>query len=105
MRRRMHPDRDAATIVQNRHGFVRVEDDADGVAPASKGLVDAVVHELDDEVVQTTEVRGSDVHPGAAANRFEALEDLDLVGRVRGVANPSGAYGTRVGSAISVAGL
>jgi hypothetical protein len=68
-----------------------VKDDPDRVAPTGERLVDAVVHELDDEVVQTTEVRGSDVHPGASANRFEALEDLDLVGRVRVLADPAGA--------------
>jgi hypothetical protein len=57
-----------------------VEDDLDGVAPAGQGLVDAVVDELDHEMVQTTEVRGSDVHPRAPANRLQTLEDLDLVG-------------------------
>ena len=102
----MHPDRDAATVVETRtRTAVRVQGDLDGVASTGQGLVDAVVHDLDDEVVETTEVRGSDVHPGAAANRLEALEDLDLVGRVRGVANPSSAYWTRIGIAISVASL
>ncbi len=58
--------------------------------PAS-GLVDAVVDELDHEVVQTTEIRGSDVHPGASTDRFEAFEDLDLVGGIRVLADPAGA--------------
>jgi hypothetical protein len=79
-RGRMHSHRDSATVVKNRHGLVRVQHDLDRVAPAGEGFVDAVVDELDHKVVQATEIRGSDVHPGASANGFETLEDLDLVG-------------------------
>jgi hypothetical protein len=55
-------------------------------------------------VVQTTEICGPDVHPGAAANRLETLQDLDLVGRVRVLADPAGACGTRIRIAVSNAG-
>ena len=77
-----------------------MEHDLDRVAPAGEGLVDAVVDELDDEVVQTTQIRGSDVHPGASANGLETLEDLDLIGRVRVLAGPADAYGTRIPIAV-----
>ena len=80
-----------------------MEHDLDRVAPTGEGLVDAVVNELDNEMVQATEVRGSDVHPGASANRFETLENLDLVGRVRVRASPAGAYRTRIRIAVCMA--
>jgi hypothetical protein len=40
-------------------------------------------------VMQTTEIRGSDVHPRASADGFETFEDLDLVGGIRVLANPA----------------
>ena len=100
---RMHPHRDAAAVVEDGHGVVRVQHDLDRVAPTGEGLVDAVVDELDDEVVQTTQIRGSDVHPGASANRLETLEDLDLIGRVRGLAGPADAYRARIRIAVCMA--
>ena len=66
-----------------------MQDDANGVAPAREGLVDAVVDKFDNEMVQTTEIRGSDVHPRAPSDRFESFEDLDLVGGIRILANPA----------------
>ena len=56
--------------------------DDDEVAEPGEGLVDAVVDDLVDEVVQPTRIGRADVHPGAAAHRLEALEDLDLCGTV-----------------------
>jgi hypothetical protein len=54
-------------------------------------------------VMQTAEIRGSDVHPGASANGFKTLENLDLVGRVRVRADPAGAYRTRIRIAVCMA--
>jgi hypothetical protein len=54
--------------------------------------------------MQPTEIRGPDVHSGAAANRLETLQDLDLVGRVRVLADPAGACGARIRIAVSNAG-
>ena len=81
----MISDRDAATVVVDRAAVVRVEDDADRVAVAGEGLVDRVVDDLVDQVVQTARAGRADVHPGALANRFEPLEDGDVLG-VIGVA-------------------
>jgi len=52
-------------------------------------------------VMQTTEIRGSDVHPRASADGFETFEDLDLVGGIRVFADPGGAHGLRDRSAVS----
>jgi hypothetical protein len=78
-----------------------MQDDPNGVAPAREGLVDAVVDELDHEMVQATEIRGADVHPGASADGFETLENLDLVGGIRILANPAGAQRLWIRIAVS----
>jgi len=45
-------------------------------------FVDGVVDNFVYEMVQTGRARGPDIHGRAFAYRFEALEDLDLVGAV-----------------------
>ena len=82
-------DRDAAAVVGDRAAVVRVEDDADAVAVAGEGLVDGVVDDLVDEVVEAARAGRADVHAGTLANRFQSLEDGDVlgaVGRRRGAA-------------------
>ena len=56
-----------------------MESDADVVAIPGEGLVDAVVYDLVDKVVKTVDAGRADVHRGALANRFEPLEDLDIL--------------------------
>ncbi len=59
---------------------VQIEGD-EGRVPR-QGLVDGVVQHFVDEVMKAVGPSGSDVHSGAFADRFEAREDGDLVGRV-----------------------
>ncbi len=81
----VHPDRDAAAVVLDRHGVVGVDRDAAEVGVADLGLVDRVVDELEDHVVQAREVvRVPDVHAGALAHGLEALQQLDRIGGVGG---------------------
>ena len=64
---------------------VGVEDDPDVLAEAAQRLVHRVVHHLEDQVVQAVARGVPDVHGGALADRFQALEDLDVA---RGVVVP-----------------
>ena len=74
--------RDAAAVVAHGDRAVGVEDHIDPVAIAGERLVDGVVDDLEHHVMQTRTVVGvADVHAGAPAHRFQALEDLDR-GRV-----------------------
>ena len=75
-------DRDAAAVVLDRAAVVRVEDDADAVAVAGEGLVDRVVDDLVDEVVKAARAGRADVHAGPFADRFQPLEDGDVLGAV-----------------------
>ncbi len=79
------PDRNPAAVVGDRDAVVRVDDDRDVVAVPGQCLVDGVVDDLVDQVVQTARAGRADVHPGAFANGFEALEDRDVRGAVGGV--------------------
>ena len=78
-------DRDAAAVVGDRDGVVRMDRDRDRVAVAGEGLVHRVVHDLVDEVVQTAYTGRADVHARALAHGFETLEDGDVLGVVAGL--------------------
>src|SRR6266487_3271150 len=82
---RMDVHRDAASVVRDGHGSVRVEGDLDVLAEARHRLVDRVVDDLVDEVVEAPCVDAPDVHRRAFSDRLQALENLDLPGVVRGL--------------------
>jgi hypothetical protein len=78
-------DRDASTVVGDPDAAVGEDRDVDRVAVAGEGLVDRVVDDLVDEVVEASGPGRADVHAGPLANRFEALEYLDLISAVFGL--------------------
>ena len=59
-----------------------VQRDVDPGAVAGHRLVDRVVDDLPDQVVQSGETGGPDVHAGPLADRIEPFEDLDVLGVV-----------------------
>jgi hypothetical protein len=81
---RVRVDRDATTVVVDTAATVGQERDADAGAVPRHRLVDGVVDDLPDEVVETLETGGTDVHAGAFADRIEAFQDLDVLGAVVG---------------------
>ena len=78
----VEPDRDPAPVVPDGDRVVLVDLHLDAVAVAGERLVDRVVDDLVDEVVEAAHADVADVHRGALADGFEALEDLDVVGLV-----------------------
>src|SRR2546427_12548390 len=75
--RLMHLDRDAGPVVVDRDARVDVDGDRDARAVAGERLVDRAVDDLEDEVMETTPARVSDVHYRALAHVLQALADLD----------------------------
>ncbi len=75
-------DRDAATVVVDPAPTVGEQRDADAVAIARHRLVDRVVDHFPDQVMETLQAGGPDVHARTLADRIEALEDLDVLGAV-----------------------
>jgi len=67
--------------------------DDDLGAEAGHRLVDGVVDDFPDEVVQTSQTRGADVHARAATHRIETLQHLDVFGAVTAGHAPGRAFG------------
>jgi hypothetical protein len=63
-------------------GVVRMDRDLDVRAVAGERLVHRVVDDLVDEVVQAARAGRADVHARPLAHGLQALQDLDLTGRV-----------------------
>lgn len=76
-------DRDAAAIIDHGHNIVTANGAGDGIADSSQRFIDRIVDEFADEVVQAALVGAANVHAGALANGFEALENLNLLGTIR----------------------
>ncbi len=92
---RVLPDRDAATVVDDLDHVVGVDRHLDRRRVAGHRLVDRVVDHLPDEMMETSFVGRADVHAGAPADGFEALEDLDAR---RGVVTRHGALALAPGA-------
>ena len=78
-------DRDAAAVVRDGDGVVRMDDDLDLVGLAGQGLVDGVVDDLVDQVMEAAGAGRADVHARPLANGLEALQDRDVLGAVAAV--------------------
>ncbi len=78
----MRIDRDPAAVVADRYPVAGGELELDARGMAGNGLVHGVVEHLGDEVMQPALVGAADKHAGAATNRLQPLEDLDILGGI-----------------------
>ena len=79
----LHVNGNAAAVVDNGDRIVGVDHDFNVVAVTRKRLIDCVVEDFENHVMEPGPVGSiSDVHSGALAHRFQALQDLDAVGIV-----------------------
>ena len=78
----MRVDRDATTVVAHGERAVGLETDLDPAGVAGDRLVHGVVEQFRGQMVQRTLVGAADEHAGAAADRLEAFQDLDVRGGV-----------------------
>ena len=74
----MDAHREAASVIGDGNGTVRVDHHVDIFAEARQGLVHGVIHDLIHEVVKTALIGGADIHAGAAADRFQTFQNLDI---------------------------
>src|SRR5262245_25842642 len=76
--RRMDVGRDAAPIVGDGAGTVRVEGNGNQRGMTGQRLIDRIVHHFVDHMVQARAiVRVADIHARPLADGIEALQDLD----------------------------
>ena len=76
-------DRHAASVVGHATAAVGEQGHVDARAVTRHRLVDGVVDDLVDQVVEARRAGGSDVHPGPLTDRFETLENGDVLGGIR----------------------
>ena len=83
-------DRDAAAVVGDGQAVARFERDLDPAGMAGDRLVHRIVDDFGGEMVERAGVGAADIHARPAADRLEALEDLDRgsVVSVGGLAEP-----------------
>ena len=91
----MRVDRDAAPVVDDAAAAIGKQRHIDAGRVARERLVDRVVDDLVDEVVEARRAGRADVHPGPFAHRLEALENGDVLGRVRHALVPDRGSGQR----------
>ncbi len=75
-------DRNAAAVVSHPDRAVGANGDVDVIAVARDRLVHAVIHDLVDQMVQTTGISAADIHSRPPSNGFQALEHLNIGGGV-----------------------
>ena len=78
----MRVDRDAAAVVAHRERAVGLQAHLDPAGVAGDRLVHGVVEQLRREMMQGALVGAADEHARPAADRLQALEDLDVGGGV-----------------------
>ncbi len=83
-------DGDAPPVVLDADTAVRQECHFDTCRKPGHRLVDRVVDDLPDEVVETLGTGRADVHRGAFADVFDALEDFDVLRLIRRVGSALG---------------
>ena len=77
--RRVDIHRNPAPVVLHADRAVFTDVDADALAPACHELVDAVVDDLEDQVVEAALVCAPDVHSRSAPNGFHPLQHLNVL--------------------------
>ncbi len=78
----MRIDRDAAAIVAHAEDVAGLQLHVDGGRMPGHRLVHGIVEDLGGQVVQRALVGAADIHAGAAADRLEPFQDLDVAGGV-----------------------
>ena len=72
-------DRNAAAVVDHRHGIIDVQRDVDLIAVAGQRFVDRIVDDLVDQVMEARRTGRTNVHRRPFADSLQPLEDFDLV--------------------------
>ena len=79
----MRIDRNAAAIVDDGQEAVRLELDLDPIGMTGERLVHGIVDDFGEQMMQRLLVGAADIHAGAAADRLEPFQHLDVA---RGIA-------------------
>ena len=81
---RVRVDRDAASIVDDRQEAFGIKVDLDPVCMAGDSLVHRVIEHFGEQVMIGALVGAADIHAGPFADRFKALKNFNIFGRIAG---------------------
>ena len=81
-KRWVHIDRNAAAVVPHAAGTVLVQGHGDLIGVVVGRLIDAVIHDLPEEVMEAAGAGGADVHAGAHAHGIKPIQYLQTAGSV-----------------------
>jgi hypothetical protein len=98
-------DGDAAAVVDDPHTTVGLQRHLDVAGVPGESLVDGVVDDLVDQVVEAALSRGTDVHAGSFADRFQTLQQLNVAGVVGGIVGSGRCWIRRLGHQSSIRGV
>ncbi len=70
-------NRNAAAVIDHRHGVVGMERHIDVLGITREDFIDGVVDDLVDQMMQTLNSGRANVHRRPFADGFDSLEDLD----------------------------
>ena len=79
------PDRNAAPVIDHCDRLIRVQVDPDMRTGAGQRLIHGIVHDLIDQVMQSSRGSGPDIHAGSLADSFQSFQYLYLIGTIFGV--------------------
>ena len=102
---RMRIDRDAAAVVAHREPVAGLQRHLDEAGMAGHRLVHGIVEDLRREMMQRRLVGAADIHAGAAADRFQPFQDLDVLGGIIGIGLGAGGPARRAGGRFRLAAL
>ena len=75
----VNPHRNAPSVIDHTDAVVIMNGDVDLAAITCHGLVDAVVHNLVDQMMQAGDIHVSNVHSRPFADRFQAFQYFNVV--------------------------
>ena len=74
----MNANRYTAPIILHGDAVILMNDNGDIITEPGQSFVDTVVHDLINEMVQTTNAGTADIHTRTAAHALQTLQDLNL---------------------------
>ena len=79
---RMDIHRNTPAIILHPDHIVPFQHHQDSIAEALHSLVHRVIHHLENQMMETVDSGGPDVHTRALAHRLKTLQNLDVLGRI-----------------------
>ena len=75
----MHIDGNSSAIIYYYNRTIFINSYFNFIASSSKMFINSVIHYFIKQVVQAVKIGGADIHAGAFAHPFQALENLNVV--------------------------